>query len=165
MSSLRTSCTPVARHVHWPASTERLGGPRRGGGEGAGGRGVPGGGGGGGGGGGALDLGGGRGVMGGGVDALNAQAVELRFEGDAAAPRLAAEDGGVVAEEASRQAVFLDRRIEGLDRVGGLDGSDGDRSQAEAGGGVGGIPGLDPGGGPEGPLGSDFPPAWCGSCG
>jgi hypothetical protein len=81
----------------------------------------------------ALHLAAGLRVIGRGVDALNAKAVELWLEGNATTPRLATEDGRVVAEEASRQPVILDRRIEGMEGVGGLYRANSDRGQAEAG--------------------------------
>jgi len=56
----------------------------------------------------AFDLAAGLGVIGRGVNALNAQPVELGLESDPATARLAAEDGGVVAEEASGEPELLD---------------------------------------------------------
>src|SRR5712692_2433484 len=101
----------------------------------------------------AFDLAAGLGVIGRGVNALNAEAVELGFEGNPAATGLDAKDSRVVAEEASRQAVFLDRRIEGLDGVRGLEGWDSDRGQAETGVVVDQVKDLDLAGVGEAPLG------------
>src|SRR5438094_8737987 len=65
------------------------------------------------------------------MDALNAEVVELCIESHAAASRFAAKDGGVVAQEASWSPVLLDRGIEAVECVCGLDGWEGDRGQAE----------------------------------
>src|SRR6516164_10174770 len=60
----------------------------------------------------ALDFATGLRVIGGRVNAADAEAFKLGFEDDFAAPRTAAEDGRVVAQQTRREAVGLGGRKE-----------------------------------------------------
>ena len=64
---------------------------------------------------------------------LDAEAFQLQLESHLAAAGAAAEDGGVVAQEGSGQAVAIGSREEDLDHVGGPDGGEGGRLQEQSG--------------------------------
>jgi len=80
----------------------------------------------------ALDLAAGLGVIGRGVDAADAEVLELGFDDDFAPPGLAAEDSCVVAQPSRWITVCLSGFIEDLDYIGGLDGRESDRGHDQA---------------------------------